>query len=244
MTTLLDAAAPIDITRATLTLDDERSRTQLVVGTPRSTPLVWNRYVECAYASYAARGVEAAFEYESIRDGDGTMMFCAILDADDTVVGGLRVQGPYSSAYESHAMSEWTDESGRARLAAAIGGRLPDGLIEVKAAFVDPGTPEAGAVAGMLARTPLVLMTLANARYMMATAADYVLARWESGGGRVDDGVPSTPYPDDRYNTRVMFWDWYTLADHARPAVWEQMQHEYEVLRRSSRFGPGIQVVA
>ncbi|GAA1480756.1 hypothetical protein GCM10009624_11960 [Gordonia sinesedis] len=247
MTTILDTVAPIDISRATLTLTDAQSRTQLVVGTPYSTPRVWNQYVEGAYASYRARGVEAAFEYEEVRDGAGTMMFCAVLDEFGSVVGGLRVQGPYGDVHESHAISEWGTGPGRAELMSAIDARLSDGLIEVKAAFVDSATPEAGAVAGLLARTPLVLLTLSNARYMMATAADYVLARWESGGGRVDHGVPATPYPDDRYQTRVMFWDWYTLAEFAQPEVWAQMHTEYDTLRRSHALGigaAGAQVVA
>lgn len=29
--------------------------------------------------------------------------------------------------------------------------------------------------------------------------------------------VPATPYPDERYRTKIMFWDRRTYANHAQP---------------------------
>lgn len=202
----------------------------MVMGTPESSPHIWRQYVDGAFRSYSSRGVEVALEYDAVLDGSSTMVFCAVLDDAGVVVGGVRAQGPYVGAGESHALIEWDGQDGYTQVADAINARCRDGIIEVKTAFVEPESPAAAEVAGLLARAPLALMTATGCRYMMATAADYVLARWESGGGRVNREIPATPYPDERYQTRVMFWDWYTLSEHARPGVWDRMQAEYAVL--------------
>lgn len=217
---IIDHAAPIVV-------PDSVSDLTLVVASPELIPGLWDEYLDGARAAYSARGVEEALQYEDIRDGTGTRVFCAVIDAADRVVGGLRVQGPYTQARESHAVSEWEGQRGQAELIAAIGRRIPSGLIEVKSAFIDATSHDAAAGAGLLARTPLILMAATGTTHMLATAADYVLARWESGGGRVDSAIPFTPYPDDRYRTQAMFWDQQTLADFAEPEVWAAMCAEF-----------------
>ncbi|MBE7191550.1 MAG: hypothetical protein INR66_03590 [Gordonia polyisoprenivorans] len=213
--------------RAPVSVFDPASQTTLVVGSPRDLPEVWDRYIAAAAQMYEARGVGAALEFEAVRDGDSTRVFAAIVDRAGHVVGGLRVQGCYLSVWESHAVVEWESQRGLSALVAAMGVRLGGGLVEVKSAFADPRATHADLVAGRLARVPLVLMEMTGARFLMATAADYVLSRWESGGGRVETGVSPTPYPDDRYRTRVMFWDRLTVADLAEPPVWDMMVAEF-----------------
>lgn len=221
-----EALSRLEILDAALTFNDAVSGTTLIVGTPSSTPTVWADYIDGANRTYLRHGVAGALEYETVRDGDGTGLFCAVVDAGK-VIGGLRIQGPYSTPTESHALAEWAGQPGRARLVKAIAARIPGGLVEAKAAYVDTQSPAARHVAGLLARTPLIVMTLTGCRYVMATAAEHVLERWQSGGGRIDTAVEPTPYPDTRYRTRAMFWDRTRLRHHADPAVWSQMQREY-----------------
>lgn len=219
--------ARLDLLDAALTFWDPVSRTTLVVGTPESTPSVWAEYIDGAYQSYSAHGVTNALEYESTADGDSTQLFCAVLDDDERVIGGLRIQGPYSVPDDSHALFEWAGQPGRADLVKAIAKRIPGGLVEAKSAYVDTTSSAAPHVAGRMARTPLIVMTLTGCRYVMATSADHVLKRWQSGGGRIDTAIAPTPYPDERYRTRAMFWDRRTIARDADPAVWRQMEAEY-----------------
>ena len=54
-------------------------------------------------------------------------------------------------------------------------------------------------------------------QFALATSASHVLARWASSGGVVASRIPSTPYPDERYQTKLMFWDRRTFAHHAMP---------------------------
>ncbi|ACY20391.1 hypothetical protein Gbro_1082 [Gordonia bronchialis DSM 43247] len=211
---------------AALTFRDTVSNTTLLVATPSSTPTVWADYIDGAYRSYSEHGVVDALEYETVRDGGNTRLFCAVLD-DDRVIGGLRIQGPYNLPTESHALTEWAGQPGQRQLIRAIATRIPGGLVEAKSAYVDTSSPAAAHVAGLMARTPLIVMTLTGCRYVMATSADHVLKRWQSGGGRIDGAIEPTPYPDSRYRTRAMFWDRTLLAQHADPTVWRQMQREF-----------------
>ncbi|NMO01208.1 hypothetical protein HH308_08255 [Gordonia sp. TBRC 11910] len=225
-------------------MHDRASDTTLVVGTPRSAPDVWRDYIDGAYRSYVARGVVTALEFERVRDGAGTSMFCAAVASNGDVVGGLRVQGPYLYADESHAVEEWAGQPDQGRLVDAIESRLSEGLVEVKSAYVDMDAPHGKAVAGLLARNALITMNTTESRYVMATAADYVLGRWRSGGGLVDESIEPTPYPDSRYLTRVMFWDRYTLAEFAQPIIWAQMRAEFAGLGIHDMFGLNTEAVA
>ncbi|SIR63538.1 hypothetical protein [Williamsia sterculiae] len=230
---LRPAAGQIDIPSTGLTVRDDRSGTTVFAGTPLSTPDVWLRYIDGARRSYAAHGISGALDFDAVVGGEETSMFFAVITDDDEVVGGVRVQGPYRSISESHALIEWDGTPGLVRLSEELSTRLGDGLAELKTAFVNPH-PAAGHIAAQIARVPLFVQTLAGCRYTMATAADHVLSRWESGGGRVNSDVPPTPYPDDRYRTQVMFWDRLTMAQQARPDMWALMQRQCSELMASA----------
>jgi hypothetical protein len=216
----------------------------MIFADPHALPELWHEYIDSAVVEYTARGVRSALEYERIRDGRDTTVFCAVLDPTGAVVGGLRVQGPYHDARQSHAIGEWAGQPGQDDLIAAINHRVPDGIIEVKSAFVDPSSPLAKVAAGALARSVKISMELTGCRHMLATAADYVLERWSSGGGRVNPLIAATPYPDDRYRTRAMFWDAENLQSFADPDVWEVMNAEYTAAFRSREVSAGTATVA
>jgi hypothetical protein len=57
-----------------------------------------------------------------------------------------------------------------------------------------------------------------NAQFAMATSSSHVLDRWLSSGGLVVSRIPATPYPDERYRTKLMWWDRRTIANHAEPS--------------------------
>jgi hypothetical protein len=50
----------------------------------------------------------------------------------------------------------------------------------------------------------------------MATAAAYALNRWRSSGGVVAS-IPATPYPSERYQTKMMWWNRRDFVNHAEP---------------------------
>lgn len=201
---------------------DVKGPITLMVATPTSAPQLWIDYLDGARKSYASHGVSMALEYETVVKGECTSLFFAAVDEDNNVIGGLRAQGPYVDPHQSHALLEWAGQPGLELVTDAIRSRLDEGIVEVKTAWAADGRT-APVVAGMLARLAIPTFTLMGTRYIMATAADHVLRRWESSGGRVAEHIPASPYPDDRYRTSLMWWDRETLAVDAEPAVFAQM---------------------
>ncbi|WP_207840669.1 hypothetical protein [Williamsia soli] len=216
-----------------------RGSTSLVVATPSSDPGLWLDYLDGARASYASHGVSMALEYDTVVRGECTSLFYAAVDEDGTVIGGVRAQGPYVDPHQSHALLEWAGQPGLELVTEAIRSRLDEGIVEMKTAWAADG-PAAPTVAGMLARLAIPTFTLMGTRYIMATAADHVLRRWESAGGRVAEDIPASPYPDNRYRTSLMWWDRETLAADADPAVYAQMVATSAPLttNRQSLFSP------
>ena len=203
---------------------------QLIVSTPAADENLWEKYLDGALRSYRHYGAETALDYSAIRDGASTSLYYALVD-NGVVVGGVRAQGPYRHALESHAVIEWSGNApSQWQIHDDIATRIPYGVVEMKSAWVAPSSPYAGKLSAALARVALPTMERLNIRYVMATAADHVLQRWESSGGRVNMDIPAAPYPDARYRTRIMWWDRHTLATDADPALYRKMSEEHQHL--------------
>lgn len=209
---------------------------ELILSTPSADRGLWEEYLHGAYESYSRHGAQAALDISAVREGTSTSLFYALVE-EGRVIGGVRAQGPYTCASQSHALVEWAGNAGYARVRDAIAARVSDGVVEMKSAWVSPNTAHTGTLSAALARVALPTMERLHSRYVMATAADHVLARWESSGGRVDSSVPAAAYPDSRYRTRIMWWDRRTLHADADPIVWRRMWAEHEALCRSSALG-------
>lgn len=186
---------------------DHASGYHFVAAPPHAVPDLWHEYISGAVRAYRHFGVESALEYERVHTGESTALFHAALDARGVVVGGLRAQGPYRRAEESHALREWTTPEETDRIRRMIEARIPAGVIEAKAAWVAEELPHRRELTLALAQMGARFMDLLDARFMMATAADSVLELWKTCGGVVDYRIPATPYPDARYRTRLMWWD-------------------------------------
>ncbi|WP_203225453.1 hypothetical protein [Williamsia herbipolensis] len=208
------------------TMTDPSSGCRLTMATPDAAPDLWIRYLDGARAVYRAHRVSAALDYDAVADGTSTSVFFAVTDDHDVLLGGLRVQGAYVSVDQTHAVQEWAGCDGRDALIDAIDRRLDAGVVELKTAWVNPLADDPSAVSSLLARVALPVVSAMGVRYLMATAAEHVLRRWSSSGGRVDRTVPASPYPDDRYRTSLMWWDATTLARNADPTVYAQMRHD------------------
>lgn len=172
---------------------------------PCVEPEQWTNYLNGALQSYRKHGVETALDPESIADPASTALFLAVIDDDGEIVAGVRAQGPYTSADESHAIVEWDGQPSLPTVRRTIADRIPFGVVEIKTAWTS-GKGTRGLTA-ILARMPLHATLLLGAKFAMATAAAHVLDQWRSSGGVVATKIPATPYPDERYHTKMMWWD-------------------------------------
>jgi hypothetical protein len=78
----------------------------------------------------------------------------------------------------------------------------------------DDDRDKARRLSAALARTPFHAMALLDIQFCMATSAPHVLERWRTSGAVVAP-IPATPYPDERYRTKMMWYDRRTFANHA-----------------------------
>ncbi|MFC9786487.1 hypothetical protein [Rhodococcus sp. NPDC127528] len=186
---------------------DPRSECRFVAARPADEPELWSAYLAGALESYAQHDVLRALEYNRIRDGSSTALFFVAIAPDGSVDGGLRAQGPYDRADQAHATEEWSGQPGERAVSAMIADRLPFGVVEMKAAWVREGASKRRALTQSLAHVGVRALELLDVQFLMASAADHVLKLWASSGGAVATAIPPTPYPDDRYETRIMWWD-------------------------------------
>jgi hypothetical protein len=188
----------------------------LVMSQPQVDPELWTKYLSGAERSYRKHGVQRALNVAAIRGGEDTVMFWAAVDISGRVVGGVRAKGPLRSPDDSHAVVEWAGQPGLKAVRKMITDRLPFGILEMKSAWVTDDPDRNRSIIRALARSGFHAMALLDLQFCMATSAPHVLDRWRSSGGVVAS-IPSTPYPDARYRTKMMWWDRRTFANHAEP---------------------------
>jgi len=186
----------------------------LIVSQPSADPELWAEYAAGAVRSYRKRGVECALDVDALRDGHDTIMFCAVVDDAGQVVGGLRAKA-LRSADDSHAVVEWAGQPGQQAVCDMINDRVPFGVLEMKSAWVTDSRDQNRCLTDALARSGFHMMALLDVQFCMATAAAYVLNSWRSSGGVVA-AVPATPYPDERYQTKMMWWNRRDFVHHAK----------------------------
>ncbi|OBB77751.1 MULTISPECIES: hypothetical protein [Mycolicibacterium] len=196
---------------------DSASQCTIVLAQPSTEPELWAEYVRGAQLSYHKHGVERALDTGALERGDDTALFCAGINQAGQVVGGVRAKGPYTAVDECHAVVEWDGQPGLTAVRKMVGDRLPFGVVEIKSAWVSDDPEQSRSLTDVLARVPLHSMLLLDAQFAVATAAAYVLNRWLSSGGVLAAKIPATPYPDARYQTKMMWWDRRTYANHADP---------------------------
>lgn len=188
----------------------------LVISRPSADPGLWTEYAHGAQQSYRKHGVECALDTDALRTGADTVMFLAAIDRAGRMVAGVRAKGPLRSADDSHALVEWAGQPGQQTVRDMISDRVPFGILEMKSAWVTDDPDQNRCLTAALARSGFHMMALLDVQFCMATAAAYVLNRWRSSGGVVAS-IPATPYPDERYQTKMMWWDRRNFVKYAEP---------------------------
>lgn len=196
---------------------------RIVVTTPTASPRLWAQYLEGAQRSYGAHDVAGVLDLDVISDGRSTSLVFLAFGAGGRVVGGMRSQGPYSSADQAHAVAEWDRDPGQPLVRAMVEERLSYGVVESKSAWVDRELPDRRELVGCLARAPLHASMISGARFALGTSAAHTLPMWTSTGAVVAAEVAAVGYPSERYCTNVLWWDrWQlpaTVAERQRRAL-------------------------
>ncbi|BBZ28468.1 hypothetical protein MMAD_27630 [Mycolicibacterium madagascariense] len=209
----------------------------MTIADPHTAPELFAEYHTGAVKSYARFGVGDALDADVARCADDTTLFWALTDVDGRVIGGVRAKGPLRSPEESHAVVEWHGRPGEDAVHAMISERIPFGILEMKAAWLSSRGSRNENRAKMIARSGFHAMELLGIEFCMATSAAHILEQWRSSGGVVAP-IPATPYPDERYQTKMMWWDRHTFTDHGEPAQIEAIETEMaRAARTLASFG-------
>ena len=211
---------------------DSDTSCTVVVSTPSADPTLWADFVEGAARSYHRHGIESALDMDSLLDEANTQLFHVVVNDAGAIMGGIRAKGPLESAEESHAIVEWEDRPGLHTVRKMLTDRLPFGVVEMKTAWMTDDPNRSRSLGNTLARTPFSAMAVLDAQFVVATAGSHVLNRWRTSGGVVANKVPATPYPDDRYRTKMMWWDRSTFTNDAAPDQVSKIFNEMAVLAR------------
>ncbi|MUL63743.1 hypothetical protein BOO86_04640 [Mycobacterium sp. CBMA 234] len=208
-----------------ITWRDSDTACTVVLSQPNTDPELWHRYLDSAERNYRRHGVEAVVDAAAIRSGADTALFWTVMDHRGNMVGGLRAKAPLGCADDSHAVVEWHGQPGLAMVRKMIDDRAPFGVLEMKTAWVSDHRASRHSITHLLARTAFHATSVMGVQFVMATAAQHVLELWKSGGGVVAP-IPATPYPDERYRTKMMWWDRRTMINHSEPEQVSKALHE------------------
>ncbi len=211
---------------------DPVSGLRVVISRPAQQPELWSRFFRGARDVYRTFGAEKALDWQQNASGQTTNFFFAVLDAAGHVVAGSRVQGPYVSAESAHVLSEWSGHPGAAEVRSEIDRRLGAGVIEMKTGWVHPDVEDHSALSAVVARTPLHAAAFLDIRYALCSLHVRVAKRWLSTGGVISSAVTPVEYPNERYQTVLMWWDRFTSAETAEPDQIRLLQEESEQWRR------------
>lgn len=203
----------------------------LVLSQPYLDPELWDEFTCGAERSFRKHGVECALDVDALRSGADTFMFCAAIDDDGRMLAGLRAKGPLRSADESHAVIEWEGQPGQQMVRDMITDRIPFGVLEMKSGWVIDDADVDRSLTTALARSGFYMASLTGYQFFMATAAAFVINRWKTSGGLVAP-IPATPYPDERYQTRMIWWDSRDFINYADPGQVAKILTENELLMR------------
>ncbi|WP_454561382.1 hypothetical protein [Mycobacterium haemophilum] len=204
---------------------------RLVVSQPDLDRTLWDEYLDGAFRTYSKHGVECTLDPD-VSDGNDTCLFFAAVNTQGQVIGGARVIGPLGSAEDSHAVVEWAGNPGLPAVRKMINDRVRFGVVEVKTGWVDSSSDRRDAIAAALARALPLSMSLLGVQFVMGTAAAHALNRWRSSGGVIAAKIPAAAYPDERYRTKMIWWDRSTLTKHAEPEQLSRMLVEKRKLMR------------
>ena len=210
---------------------DPDTRCTVVVSTPAADPALWTDFVDGAARSYHRHGIERALDMDSLADEANTQLFHAVVNDAGAVMAGIRAKGPLDSPEESHAIVEWDDRPGLRTVRKMLTDRLPFGVVEMKTAWMSDDPGRSRGTSNTLARSPFTTMALLDAQFVVATAGSHVLNRWRTSGGVVAK-IPATPYPDDRYRTKLMWWDRSTFANNADAEQVPKIFNELAIVAR------------
>jgi hypothetical protein len=205
---------------------------------PADAPELWTSYLEGLEETYRAHGVANALDLNALWITPTSPIFVVAIGADDQVLAGMRAHGPLFRPEDAHAVGEFeSDPVGQRKVRQLITDRIPFGAIEIKGCWVTDDAPRKRLLSNGLARCYIHVMDMLDVQFAFCTAAVHAATRWRTTGGLTVPGLDAVPYPDDRYETTMLWWNRTTIGKFADPdqlALIERESHQLALRHASS----------
>lgn len=210
------------------------SGARFLITRPEISPSLWAQYLDGLEKTYKSFGVEAALDLRAIFHGRELPTFAVALGPTGDVVAGVRAHGPLHAAEEAHALLEFAaDPVGQSTVRRFIGDRTAFGITELKGGWVDDQAQNRRELSNALARSFIHIMDAMDVQFGFCTAAVHAANRWSTVGGCPIEGLLPVAYPDERYQTTLMWWDRRTFDRYCEPDQLARIRAEQRLASRS-----------
>jgi molybdopterin/thiamine biosynthesis adenylyltransferase len=219
--------------------EDDVSGLRIEAHHPLQSPHRWCEYLDGAENRYRAHGVLRALDRPALEDGRTTSLFFVAIDESGRVVGGLRGHGPLRAAVEAYSLGELMGHPKLHVVEDTLTKRVPAGVVEIKGAWVDADFPRPG-LSNAIARCYIHTMDWFGTMFAICTASLDTSPRWQSTGARASEDLAPVGYPDDRYQTVLLWWDRRRIEELSDPAQWWRVVDERLQLQHSRRAAGAV----
>lgn len=193
-------------------------------------PRLWRAYPEGADTRYRDYHIGELTE-EHRAAGIRTETWCTLASINDQVVGGMRL---HRTAPEALPLFDELAQFDLSALRQRVEERAPEGTVHCGGLWVARAFRGYPNLTADIACSHLALVHMLGARWSLGSTAQHLTDAWASIGYFPDPDLPVYPYPDERYQTQVVWCD-ATRLDENQPGLgqWAAQQVEGVPLRKS-----------
>ncbi len=205
---------------------------------PAERPDLWTMYLDGAEGKYRSYGFEETLHRKDLEAGNGVSLFFLAFDADNKVVGGVRVHGPLESRHQAAIMGEMAASTEIEQIGELIDQNIALGAIEIKGAWSHGESAIGHRLLVALSRCVVHALNWLGAEFAIMAVADRLQPLGELTGA-VRIGTTSVAFPDERYRTVAGMYRRTLSYELSTPDNQLAYRREAEQLSRGPRVAAG-----
>ncbi len=205
---------------------------------PAERPDLWKMYLDGAEGKYRSFGFEETLHRKDLEAGNGVSLFFLAFDADNKVVGGVRVHGPLESRHQAAIMGEMAASTEIEQIGELIDQNIALGAIEIKGAWSHGESAIGHRLLVALSRCVVHALNWLGAEFAVMAVADRLQPLGELTGA-VRIGTTSVAFPDERYRTVAGMYRRNLSYELSTPDNQLAYRREAEQLSRGPRVAAG-----
>ena len=205
---------------------------------PAERPDLWRLYLDGAEGKYRSFGFEETLHRRDLEAGQGVSLFFLAFDAQNKVVGGMRVHGPLENRHQAAIMGEMAASSDIEEIGESIDREARLGAIEIKGAWSEGEAATGYRLLVVFSRSVVHALNWLGAEFAIAAVADRMLPVGEVPGA-IRIGTSSVAFPDERYRTVAVSYRRTLSYELSSPENQFALRREAEQLSRGPSVSAG-----